>query len=478
MNTQLDSESPRGAWSLSALLDNRLLRGTLKTALGVAATSVVAVTAAAIYNAFDEDLGPQAKALLVAPPMGKIDDGNGYIAFLGLVAPPQEDQMDWGRKAAVARKAQADPGFIRTAAWSETTRPHLKVDSTAWCKPDCAAEAKRDPATVAARLANRTNAQLLARYRNVRAAPDFSDLNFGALNSGASASYPALTAGAALALGEGALKAGTGDVGALVAELEQEVKFHRRMVESGRTLPSVMTGETLLARDLLAISELLRSDSKGIAPYLGRLHQMTAPPISDDGIQAAARWLAHENVGWAREWRRLFEAGGLPPVNRVMSLFIQPDATANTIAAVMSAEASLANVPAPRFDHERLAIRQANEVRRERPWYAEARNPVGKSLLELATSSVGAYVARFHDLRALARAVDLQVTLAERGIVEPAAIAAFVSGDGAKTHVDPYTERGFAFDSSKRALSYEPRGDSRWARELKKRRTGRVAIEL
>ena len=479
MNTQLDlPESSGAAWSLGKLLENRVLRSTLKLVLGLGAAGIVVVAAAAIYNAFDEDLSPQAKALLVPPPMGKIDDSNGYIAFLGLVAPAGQDPMAWGRKAAVALAEQSDPGFTRTADWREATRPHLTVNATAWCKPDCLAEVKRDPATVAARLANGTNAQLLERYRKLRDTPDFADLDFGAFNTGASASYSALAAGASLSLGDAALKANAGDAAAAIGELEQELKFHRRLMSGGRTLATVMNGETLLGRDLLAIAQLLRSDAKRFAPFVASLRELTSAEVSDAGIAAALRWTAHERVSWAQQWKTLLVLAGLPSANWFTSWLIQPNATANLVAQVMSAEISLGAASAAQFEPERAAVRKANDALVERPWYAEASNPVGKSLTELATGALGEYVARWHDLRALARMVDLQLALAERGIGEPAAIAAFVSGEEAKSHVDSYTGKPFAFDPATRLLSYLPHAESRWSSDLKKRYAGRVAIEL
>lgn len=470
--------APHTPLALVSLLQNRFVRGTLKLVYGIAAIGIVAVAAAAIYNTLDEDLSPQAKALLVPPPMGKIDDSNGYIALLGLVAPVGQEQMDWGRKAAIALTEQSAPGFTRTAEWREATRPHLTVNTTAWCKPDCLAEAQRDPATVAARLANGTNVQLLARYRKLRDVPDFADLDFGAFNTGASASYSALTAGASLSTGDAALKGNAGDSAAAIREFGQELKFHRRLISSGRTLPTVMMGETLLGRDLLAISELIRSDAKRYAPLVASLRELTRAEVSDAGIAAALRWTAHERVSWAQQWKTLFVLGGLPSTNFIMSWFIQPKATANLVAQVMSAETSLGAVPATQFERERAAVRKVNDALLERPWYAEASNPVGKSLAELGTGGLGEYVARFHDLRALARMVDLQLALAERGIAESAAIAAFVSVEGVKSHVDPYTGKAFAFDPATRLLSFAPRGESRWNSDLKKRFGGRVGITL
>jgi hypothetical protein len=445
----------------------------------------------AAYNAFDEDLSAEAKALLAPPPMGKMEDQNGFIAFLGMVAPKGQDQMAWGRKSAAAYTAQAQPGFTRTAEWKEITRPHIKVPVvTKWCRPevrDCLAEAKTDGDALAKRLAEGDNAELLARYRKVREAPGFSDLYMGALTMDSPSAYSALRAGASLAFADIAAKAGAGDLDEAVAELEREVTFHRRIITGGRTLVTVLTGETMLAHDLLMISELLRSGGEQIVPYHGRLRDLIRPQISAAVIQPAFRLMAHEKVNWAKGWRMfLRDSGSLlalthdarPLENWIMSLFIRPNETANVVAAIMTAEAAIAGVPAARFNHEAAAIRKANSVLLERPWYAEGRNPVGKDVAELVIGQLADYAARMHDLQALERVVDLQATLAGSGITDPAAIAGFVAGEGAKSHTDPYTGKAFSFDPEKRLLSFETSTKGRWSGDLKKRHGGKAAIAL
>lgn len=476
-----------GNSAIRSLLQNRFIRIPVKLVLGLIAFFFVIFAAAAIYNAFDEDLSAQAKALLPPPPMGKVENRNGYIAFLGMVAPSGQAQMDWGRKAAAAFTSQAQPGFTPSAEWKDATRSHIKVDRRQWCKPDCLNEAKRDSKTVAKRLAEGGNAELLKRYRMVREAPEFADLYMGPLSLDIPGAYSILASGALLSLSDGALKANAGDPGALVAELEREVQFHRRIIAGGQLLLTVLTGEALLARDLLAISELLRSGGKRFTPYHDRLRALTRPQISATAIQPAFRHLAHEKVGWAQHWRSYmkdnsglpnYEYGSRPLTNWVMSFFIQPNATTNLVAAAMTAEASLAAIPAAQFDREVVAIRMSNDALLERSWYVEWRNPVGKGVAELATVELGKYAARMNDLQALERMVDLQMLLAGRGVSDPAAIAAFVSGEGAKSNPDPYSGKAFTFDPATRLLSYQPRADGRWSGELKKRYGGRVAIAI
>lgn len=469
------------------LLQNRFVRVVIRLSLGLTALATVLFTGAAIYNAFDEDLSPQAKALLAPSPMGKIDDRNGYIAFLGLVAPKGQDQLAWGRKAAQAFVAQGQPDFVANAQWKDAIRVHFKVNGRALCRFDCLTEANQDAQRVTQRLADDDNAQLLARYRQVRDAPEFADLYLGALALNTPSAYTALSSAASLSLSDAALKAKAGDLGLVVAELEREVAFHRQMIAGGHLMVTVMSGETLLARDLLTISELQRLAGDRLTPYYARLSALTRPQVNASALQAAFRQAAHEKASWAHYWRRFLQDSSRFTNTqsvadslefRLMSYFIQPNASANLIAQFMTAESALATVPAAQFDQALADIRSNNQALLDRPWYGEWRNPVGKGVAELAAVDLGKYAARMNDLQALAQMVDLQLTLAARGLHDPAAIAAFIASEGAVSHPDPYTGKAFAYDPATRLLSFKSRAKDRWSDELMKRHGGKVALAL
>ncbi len=458
--------------TIRSLLQKPIVRIPLTLALGLVGIMVVLVVAAAIYNAFDEDLSADAQAMLVPPPMGKIDDSNGYIAFLGMVAPKGQDQMAWGRKAAAAYTAQAQPGFTKTPEWQEAIKSHFNEPKAQeqWCKPemrDCIAEAKREGNAIATRLAEGGNAELLARYRKTRAAPEFADLYMGELLFVGITDYSALVTGAELTLADIAAKAGAGNFDVAVAELEREVVFHRRMIAGGHSIITVMIGKTLLTRDLLMISELLRTGGKRIAPYHARLRELTRPQISVVAIQPAFRHAAHDHVISLQHYLLRDPAGDLDTLD---DLFIRPNETVNLMAAVVKAEVSIAGVPAAQYDREAAAIRKANNALLARPWYAEGGNPVGKFVVDSwFRGDIGKYAAQMHDLQALERMVDLQMTMATRGITGSAAIAAFVAAEGAKSHVDPYTDKAFAFDPEKRLLSFKPRENTFYKSGMAKR---------
>lgn len=482
-----------GDSGIRTLLQKSFIRIPLKLALWLIIFVVIVFAGTVVYNAFDEELSAEAKALLVPPPMGAIDDKNGYIAFLGMVAPKEQDQVEWGRKAAAAFTAQAQPGFTRTQKWKESTRSHLKVPETQrkWCKSevrDCLAEAKSGAAAIAKTLSEGDNALLLARYRKARDGVTFTDLYIGANPAADMPGYSVLTAGALLSLAENSMQFRAGNLEAVVAELEREVAFHRRMIADGRSIITVLSGSNMLARDLLIISELLRSGGKGVAPFRVRLSALTRPQISVVAMQSAFRLEAHRKVTGGNSTRATLRSNDgwmlsdttSPLQNWALSLMVRPNATANVVAAAMTAQVSLADVQPAQFDHEIAAIRMAEHKLLERPWYAELSNPVGKGVADVIVVGLGEYAARMHDLQALERMVDLQMTLAARGITETAAIAAFVAGEGANSHPDPYTGKAFAFDPKNRLISFEPRAtrpESRWGAELKKR-YGKTGIAL
>lgn len=464
----------------SAAPKHTLIRRLFKLVLGIAAVGVLAVVALLALNAIDEDLSPEATALLAAPTMGKVEDGNGFVAFLGMAAPKDRDQMAWGRKAAAAYMAQAQPGFKRDAAWEEATRQHIyaadpktKRARKPWCVPeerDCLAEAKRDGEALARLVADEENALLLERYRRTREAAAFADLYIGPNPAASLPGYSMLMAGASLSLGGIGLKVEAGDFDAAVAELEREVSFHRRIIAGARTIIAAMIGNRLLTRDLLTISELLRTDAARIAPYRERLAALTRPQTSAASLKEGIRFEAHTWVTLAHNVRRILRDNGgwmlsdsladnmSPLANWLKSLLALPNQTANRVAALSATSVGIADAPAAQFDARAKEIRAASagSAWSAEPWYARLRNPIGKEIFGDVVD-LAPYAARMNDLLALERMVDLQLALAARGIGDPPAIAAHVAGEGAQSHPDPYTGKAFSFDPEKRLLYFTPR---------------------
>jgi hypothetical protein len=474
----------------------RTLRLALKAVLSLAAVAILGFLAVVLINAVDEDLSADARTLLAPPQMGKIENSNGFVAFLGIVAPKDQDQMEWGRKAAAAYAAQAQPGFVQSAEWKEATRAHIGRTARGgvpkpWCTPearDCLADATRDGAAVAKVLEAGDNALFLARYRKAREGASFADVYIGANVAANLPPYWSLIHGASLAHADAALKLAAGNVEAAVAELEREVAFHRKIIAGGRTVVAVMIGNRLLSRDLLTISELARSDGGRIAPYRARLSALARPQASAAALEPAFRFEAHtwanfahgirtilrDNRGWMLRDGAIVDLS--PAYNWALSLLALPNQSANLVAAMAMIDASITGVPPQQFDAKVKEVAAAKARQLTRPWYSKLRNPVGKENFEDGPN-LASYAARMYDLQALERMTSLQIALAERGISDAAAVAAFVAGEGAQSYADPYTGKPFAFDPTKRLLSFEPRAKGGVDRDLKTR-YGRTGIAI
>jgi len=464
-------------------LSRRILKA-FPWVLGGVALVVVAVVA---VNATDEALSVEAEALLARPAMGQLDQKNGFIAFLGMGAPRGEDQIAWGLKAAAAYSAQAKPGFARTPEWEHATKSHLRVSKAAaqWCPAearDCIAFAKEKRDALAKHLAEESNAEFLRRYRKVREAATFVDLYVGTSLFAAFPAYPRLVEGAALSRLDIAIKASGGDLEGALDELESDMAFHRRVIAGGQTVVGLMAANAMLSSDLLALSELVRTEGDRLAPYRARVRELSKTQVEAGALATALQLEGHMSASFLHGIRgalgdtaasqRLesftdltLRATTSPFENWARSLLVRPNQTVNEFAYLHSFNVKAALTPAGTFD-------AADGLRADKPQESSIartlRNPEGRLWLQLTASDLRRYAARSHDLAALGRMVDLQAALSERGIADSAAIAAFVAGEGATSHADPYTGQAFAFDPQTRQLSFKPRGHAAWSRELQK----------
>lgn len=459
----------------------KAMRRLLQVGLGVGVAAAVTFAGVAFYNSFDEEMGAEAKALLAPPPMGRIDDQNGFVAMLGMRAPMGEDQMAWGRKVAEAYAAQAAPGFVRTDEWKSRVKRQLSATKQAvWCRPaekDCITQARSNAAALAAVLASEQNAEILKRYQKVRELPEFGEIYVGSDPLADIVSSVELHEGAFLARLDIALKVTRGEMDAAIAELEREALFHRRLVTQGRMLLTAMVGIASLGNDLLLASEMLRSGGEAIAQYRARMLEIAAFPLKAGVLATVVRNEAHWNLSafyntlqtGNLNWANLLENDMSPLPRWALPYLLRPNESANIMARLTALEVGVAEAAAPEFEDRVKARAPMRGALLERRWYSEFHNPVGRRLAEGFGFNASSYISRLHDLDTLSRMVRLQATLGQQSITESAAIAAYVAGEGAKTYADPYTGKHFAFDLATRQLSFEPRSKESWSKALIKR---------
>lgn len=458
--------------------------------LGMVLMVVVALVA---INLMDEDVAPGTRALMTAPPGGRLDERNGFVDFLGMGAPAGSDAAAWGRKAAAAFAAQVEPGFRRTPEWEAATRSHLQAtkEATGWCNPEktgCLALAREKRAALATELVAPPNAEIMARYRVAREKPEFTDLSVGSDLLAILPPYTHLTHAAALARLDIALKAVDGDLEGAVAELEREAAFHRRQFDGARSLVALMVPVTMHARDLLLASDLLREAGETGAPFRARLLALVAAPVPTAPLERALKTEAAMGLAFASGLRARMRAGsvsdsfgvmGLDRMGptRVMSFFVRENDTLNRLGAAYASEMQAASVPAAGFVAARDAVRAQRAALAQLPWHGYLANPVGKVLVASMLPELSSYAGRLHDLEALRRMVRLQAMVAERGLKDAGEIQGLIAAEGA-AGADPSTGQPFALDPATRTISYAPLGSGGYVQEWMKRGGGRAAIRL
>jgi hypothetical protein len=463
----------------------KLLRALLVAIAWLFGTLVALFGIAAAYYSFDDELSPDAKALLAAPKLGEPTDANGYVAFLGMGAPSGHDQMAWGRKVLAA--FQDADGFKKDAAWENTVKPQLGFSKDApWCRPEkqsCLAVARAKGEALAKLLED--NREMLARYRAMRDKPVFEEAYLSARVDAPLPPYQLIPYSQLLALLSEIRQAAAGDLDGAIGELERETAFHGRLAASARHLLGKSVAAALIARDALVLSDLIAASKGEIARHGARIEAMARRLEADLSLrEAPPSWEIYAGATQALELRRRTlhgspDAPGNVLIDTLGALIYRPNASVNDLVANHREQLAILGKGALNFD-QALAKAEAASRRLESPsWIDVLRNPVGSLLLSTAPLSYGEFFARAHNTTGLVRLVALQAAIASRGIESPEAIAQFLASEAAKPYADPFTGKPMAWDGSARQLYFQPRGrGAGWIEALKTRYKGRIAVAL
>jgi len=411
-------------------------------------------------NAFDEDLSPQARQLLAEAAPALKDEDNAYFALWGMTAAEGADPHAVGKRVAA--------GVIAKLAGSESAAPGTAYDGEIkklkpspaiaklcdWAKEDCyarlaAAVDRADPLA-------QENATLLARYAALGRYKGYSDT---APRRVATPFPPFQDASnlATLDLLVAIAEVKRGDAAAGLKRIGSGITTARMYLASSEQLLPRMIFANILHRHAVVVAGLAVEFPDAAAAEQAQLAKWLAPLTAPERSVAPAfssEFQVMHNVfaSLTKDSRAWDLFGGETSVPQWIQMrFLQPNASANLLAAIMTDEQRLTALPADKLVAEFPALEQRRAARRASNEGFSVRNPVGRMLVELASVDYTQYALRMHDLDAHLRLAALAAEIGARRL-EPGAIAGYVTAASAPA-VDPYTGKPFKWDAEKRELS-------------------------
>ena len=469
-------------FSAASLLQplRRVMRVTLWTA-GVLAASLVLLLG---INAIDESFTPQAKALLEPPKAPAPSERNGYIALLGLGAPEGEKPYAIGLKVIEVLRQQEAPGFSWSRDWDRAASAGVaKVEKS--ITSACSMQAKSCLENVAGKAESPSvvakHAPLLARYREIRAMPEFAEVYYP---SSFLAQAPSLPSGVyQLELASAAAHVQAGNLDAALRGLEAENAFHRKVAANAAMVGTKFVSLNYLQMHALFVSDLVRTRPAASAKYLSRLQGLVRPLTAEEADMSKvlrtdathqARMLRHDEI--ARMAR--IDGGGWP--GWLVPLFYREGETINVYATQNALRRKVAEVPATQYASAAEEAKRAAAALVPDGVLRPLINPVGITQLEeMADYDVINIVGRMHDAQGILALVSTQLALHAAGAKTPEAIEKALAGPLGVARPDLYTGKPMLYDAKASSLGFlSPTRPSTLVTAIKKRMGGRVAVAL
>ena len=446
----------------------------LKGVLWIVGVALVLVGLTVLGNAFDEDLNPEAAAYLKpGTPTQLPDEQNAYFTLAGLGAPEPEQPHEAGRKwvgavkDAVAKRARGE-----SAAWpkagSARSAPELCVPG----RSSCIAAAREKEGEARKLVAD--FALVLARYRALPGYPGYAEtMDYTDIEQPFPPYMPVISAQRAFHL-DAALRLAQGETDAVLADLEKEIAFLRRMLGGSNLLIGRMVANRLLQRSTLMASDVLARHRDAAASRAAGLAQALQPLSAQERQMDTA--LRHEfrfqKSGFDLMLRHP-ELAGEPWITGWARLFYLPNATANMEMPYRKAALETAALPATTLAAPRKPAGALPDPPVWMAWY----NPVGKIFVlpSLKDLSFETYVQAMHDLDGLVRLVALQSEIVAKGVKDEDVPQFVAAAD--KRYANPWTEKPMQWDAKARQLYFEPQS-RRYKDDKTGGTAGRVAVTL
>ncbi len=403
-----------------------------------------------VWNAFDDKLDPKAAAYGAVRAAAVPDAENGHFAVIGMSAPDGADAIDYGKAwVAEARAAARENRPEKREEVKRAKRPAL-------CDPiktSCIVLAREKPEEAAAQL----NAfrEDFGRYDKLLQYKRYEEvLDYVVRVDAILPNYGGMTETQRAYLLRIAAAVNAGNVEAGLEMLERELAFQRVLLGGTQSLLGKMLANSLYARDLAFIADLLQQHGVQLRPYSARLAAM-APPLDraalklDTVMEGEYRWVmtAFQDSFAARKGIGIF--GGIIETAGA-GFFYKKNATVNKAYEIYSAMGTASLAPADGFAEAWKKVPTAEQMWRFAFWDFFD-NPVGKILLGVGMPAFDGYVLRMHDLDAINRLVGLRIALLDAG-VDADDVQTFVAKADARFY-DPYTVKPMVWDAAARRLS-------------------------
>lgn len=438
-----------------------VLRGIGKTLKWTAIVLALLIGLLLAINAVDENPTPELQALLNVPP-ANADPANGYLAFVGIQAPLNEDMAQYGAQwVDTFNKAATLDDMQKANARFKAEALKLSGDEKALCVPAkalCLPEAKKK-ADLWRKLAA-GNAAQLERQRRLMTFTRFEETYFPPRIDSPIPRY--ISSSRTLALDLIALDAAEGRLDAALAALETRIAFDRRMLLGAHHLITGMVANAWLRQDYALLAEIIAARPAGLAAQRERLARMTVPLKIAQVRAAAGQMLEGENRIMARSLPQLLDPAVTGQDNGALFNFIarpffKLHASQNLLARGNTAtQARLSTFSPAGADAWIAQGQQRNQADADALYsWRMVYNPLGKYLWTLSLPDYDSYVLRLSDLMGVIRLARLQAEIATEN-VKTAAIPARLAADPAL--FDPYTNKPMGWDAAKGQLYFDLRG--------------------
>jgi len=427
-------------------------------------------------NWFDEDLSPEAKALLAAPQNPYRPEENLYLALLGFDAPKGESTVAAGEARVTAYEKEIalaltdpprGPNEFPDSAWDRRTKLEFQGKAE-FCQPlgkSCLTGVEIHAAEIDRLI--KANRELYNRYSSLRNLKGFYETATPSVYSILTGYVPRPVR--QLYLANVAMRVRSGvrsQQKTAIADLGDDIRTWRRELTGGSLIPKMVAvaylqGDYALLSDIIAdgsldidasspvirpVLELPEDDWKigNVFPFEFRFAAYVWSQVRVATGKSSVWDFSSEEGGW---WVRFYE--------RIASPFFKINATQNLDARVKAQLRKMADDDPKNFFAARDAYR--NWLRDNVEFGTHyAYNPTGKLLLNIGSNALEGYPLRSYDGAAFQRLVRLGYEIRRQRITDRAIPTFMQQHPEWSSH--PVDGRLFIWDENKREIAVQTLG--------------------